>query len=79
MIRYEAFPPVWLYFCREDPGKGYVNDLTKMRWIPPAEAGMNGYWEKGNYPLYEVSFDLPPTWAEIANEYEETKARKWEV
>lgn len=77
-IRYEAFPPVWLYFCREDPGKGYVNELTKMRWIPPTEDGMNGYWEKNDFSLYKASFDLPPTWAEIANEYEETKAREWE-
>lgn len=78
-IRYEALPPVWLYFCREDPGRGYVNELTKMRWIPPAEGGMNGYWEKDDYARTEVRFDLPPTWAEIANEYEETKVREWEV
>ncbi len=77
-IRYEAFPPVWLYFCREVPGRGYVNELTKMRWIPPTEDGMNGYWEKNDFPLYKASFDLPPTWAEIAREYEDEKAKSWE-
>ena len=78
-IKYEALPPVWLFFCREDPRKGYVNDLTKMRWIKPEEDSMNGYWEQNDYPRYKVSFDLPPTWTEIAKEYEQVKVRGREV
>lgn len=78
-VKYEALPPVWLFFCREDPGKGYVNDLTKMRWIQLEENGMSGYWEQDDYPRYKVSFDLPPTWQEIVKEYEGIKAGAWEV
>lgn len=77
-IKYEALPPVWLYFCRQLPDGRFRNDMTGMTWMPSSEDGP-GFWEKRTEDgTHEYSFRLPPTWAEIAKEYEEEKARLWE-